>query len=131
MGMPHDLFGKLGKGIGFVEIPIRRVGDVGVTKLPASPHGRSGIEDRPNRSGRVIGGLRTLVHCERGIRGGRPFILRLDLRGTGVAPIQWHKGGAGAVASRWIFCIAGDVRNISLIVESRSEEHTSELQSLR
>src|ERR1700730_18065006 len=55
MRMPHDLLGELRKGIGLVEIPIGRVGDVGIAKLPASPRCRGGVKDCPNRSRRIIG----------------------------------------------------------------------------
>ena len=37
MGMPHDFLGQLGKGIGLVEVPVGRVGNVGIAKRPASP----------------------------------------------------------------------------------------------
>src|SRR5258707_15257906 len=62
MGMPHDLLGELRKGIGFVEVPVWRAGDVGVAKVPTSPRCRGGIKERPNRSRGASGGPRTLFH---------------------------------------------------------------------
>src|SRR5215472_5610089 len=99
MRMTHDLLGQFCERVGFVEVPVGRVGDVGISYRPTSALDRCGIEYRPDRPRRKIGRPRTLIHGERSICGSRPLVLRLYLRGTRVAPIQRDERITGAIGT--------------------------------
>src|SRR5262245_14634996 len=115
----HDLFCQLLERIGFEERAIGRVGDEGEAKLPTAAIDRRLIEDRPTRPARIVGGLRALVHRERGIDRVSAAVLRLDLLHAAVPPIKRLEVFARAVRAGWKLCVAATTpREGKLVIEA-------------